>query len=321
MPSWMNYRPVLVVAIIICFALAGFKAAEKNVIIEDDGKAVETVSTHASKVGDLLKQEGIELGPQDIVEPALDENIKDGSEVSIMRAFDVQVIVEGEKREITTCKNRVEDILAGAGIPLGENHVVRPSLKKEINEPGVIRVSRVDKEHVTIDEKIPHEVINENDANLARGSTRVKQKGADGLKRKIVEVTFVDGEETERKLVETKIVRQPRSKIVAKGTKTVNLASRGGTNLRYRKAMTAKVTAYTATGRRTATGTKPRVGTIAVDPRVIPLGTRLYVDGYGYGVAQDTGGSIVGNKIDVFMESQAAARNWGVRTKKVFVLE
>lgn len=321
MHRWVNYRPVLIMAIITCFAIAGFKATEKNVIIEDDSGICEAITTHAPKVEDLLNEEGIELGPHDIVVPGSNEKLADGSTVSIMRAFDVQVIVEGEEREITTCKKEVGDILASADIPLGDNHIVEPGLNKVISSPRVIRVSLVEKEQITIDEKIAHEVIEENDSSLTRGSTRVKQKGADGLKRQIVEVTLIDGEETERDLIETKIVKQPKPKIVARGTKTVNLASRGGSNFRYGKAITAKVTAYSATGRRTATGTNPGVGTIAVDPRVIPLGTRLYVDGYGYGVAQDTGGSIVGNKIDVFMESKAAARSWGVRTKQVFIIE
>ena len=60
---------------------------------------------------------------------------------------------------------------------------------------------------------------------------------------------------------------------------------------------------------------------IAVDPRVIPLGTRLYVDGYGYGRALDVGGAIKGNRIDVFLPSEAECRRWGVRTVKVYILE
>lgn len=80
-------------------------------------------------------------------------------------------------------------------------------------------------------------------------------------------------------------------------------------------------TAYTHTGHRTATGTWPSRGTIAVDPKVIPLGTRLYVDGYGEGVAVDTGGLIKGARIDVFMETRDEAILWGKRPVEVKILE
>lgn len=80
-------------------------------------------------------------------------------------------------------------------------------------------------------------------------------------------------------------------------------------------------TAYTHTGYRTATGTWPSRGTIAVDPKVIPLGTRLYVDGYGEGVAVDTGGLIKGARIDVFMETKDEAILWGKRPVEVRIIE
>lgn len=65
-----------------------------------------------------------------------------------------------------------------------------------------------------------------------------------------------------------------------------------------------ETTAYTHTGNRTKTGTWPKVGTIAVDPTVIPLGTKMFIQGYGWGVAEDTGGLIKGNIIDLFMETE-----------------
>ncbi|MBC7340849.1 MAG: 3D domain-containing protein [Clostridia bacterium] len=76
-------------------------------------------------------------------------------------------------------------------------------------------------------------------------------------------------------------------------------------------------TAYTHTGNRTATGTWPEVGTVAVDPKVIPLGTRLWVEGYGWGTALDTGRLIRGRRIDVFMPSRAEALEWGRKRVRV----
>lgn len=82
-----------------------------------------------------------------------------------------------------------------------------------------------------------------------------------------------------------------------------------------------EATAYTWTGNRTATGTWPSRGTVAVDPRVIPLGTELYIDGYGPGTATDTGGAIKGNRIDLYMDTEAECGEFGRRDVKVRFLE
>lgn len=81
-----------------------------------------------------------------------------------------------------------------------------------------------------------------------------------------------------------------------------------------------EATAYTWTGERTASGTWPKVGTISVDPSVIPLGSRVYVEGYGEAVATDTGRAIRGRRIDVFMETEGDCKKWGVRRVRVKIL-
>lgn len=81
-----------------------------------------------------------------------------------------------------------------------------------------------------------------------------------------------------------------------------------------------EATAYTFTGYQTATGVNPREGIIAVDPRVIPLGSQVYVEGYGYAIAADTGGLIKGNIIDVFFPNLQRCINWGRRPAKVYIL-
>jgi len=85
--------------------------------------------------------------------------------------------------------------------------------------------------------------------------------------------------------------------------------------------MIFEATAYTWTGNRTATGTWPSRGTIAVDPEVIPLGTRLHIEGYGEGIAEDTGGAIKGEIIDLYMEDRNEALSWGRRQVEVRIIE
>ena len=79
-----------------------------------------------------------------------------------------------------------------------------------------------------------------------------------------------------------------------------------------------KAYAYTGGGR-TAMGTKARVGEIAVDPSVIPLGSRVYIEGVGYRRAEDTGGNIKGNTIDIYMNSESECLRWGMRYVTVYI--
>jgi 3D (Asp-Asp-Asp) domain-containing protein len=85
--------------------------------------------------------------------------------------------------------------------------------------------------------------------------------------------------------------------------------------------MMMECTAYTWTGQRTKSGTWPAVGTAAVDPKVIPLGTKLYIEGYGPAVALDTGGDIQGQIIDLYMDSYQECIEWGRRQVEVRVME
>lgn len=84
--------------------------------------------------------------------------------------------------------------------------------------------------------------------------------------------------------------------------------------------MIFEATAYCYTGNRTYTGTWPSRGTIAVDPTIIPLGTRLFVEGYGEGIAEDTGGAIRGNIIDLYMLDRNEALSWGRRQVEVRII-
>ena len=85
--------------------------------------------------------------------------------------------------------------------------------------------------------------------------------------------------------------------------------------------MVFTATAYTWTGNRTATGTWPSRGTVAVDPLVIPLGTELHIEGYGSAVAADTGGAIKGQIIDLYMDSEHECWQWGRRQVEVRVIK
>ena len=167
---------------------------------------------------------------------------------------------------------------------------------------------------------------------------KVVQKGSDGMEKLVYAENYVDGKLISRPLEEEVIYIYPVDEIIEVGTKEYVVAtSRGGFRFETELDMvaTAYDLSYESTGKYpgepyfgiTASGTKAQPGTVAVDPSVISLGTKLYVastDGspdYGFATALDTGGAINGNRIDLFMEDGAECDRYGIRQVKVYILE
>jgi 3D (Asp-Asp-Asp) domain-containing protein len=173
--------------------------------------------------------------------------------------------------------------------------------------------------------------------NQYEGYEKLIQVGSDGMKKSVYQEVYVDGELISKNLEEEIVYKEPVDEIIEIGTKKHLVTSRGG--FRYSDELVLTATAYDlsyeSTGKNpgdpeygiTASGTKAQPGTVAVDPRVIPLGTELYIastDGspdYGFATAEDTGGAIKGNIIDLFMEDGEDCYDFGRRTVKVYILE
>jgi len=237
----------------------------------------------------------------------------------IIEYKDITIQVDGEEIQFVTAKRSVEEVLEYKGIVLQPYDYISESLDASLMSDMIIAITRVVKETDILKEVIPKETVYREDSSLDRGVTRVVEEGNDGEKELIYQVTMIDGKEFERMLLEENILLQAVNREIALGVSnriTIGSLSRG-----YRQSMTMVATAYTHTGNPTFTGVMPQRGTIAVDPSVIPLGQEVYVVGYGYAIAQDTGGAIRGNKIDVFKDTREEAINWGRRTVKVYILE
>lgn len=204
-------------------------------------------------------------------------------------------------------------------------------------------------------EALPYETVRREDPGLALGEERVIQIGAAGtaVERTRV-VTDPDGA-VRRYGLGRVVTEQPVNEIVAYGTKVeavpaswlsvsgdvlTNIDANGagggvlttasGQRLRYSRALECVATAYTTerqSWKKTATGTTARVGAIAVDPRVIPYGTKMYIvsaDGsitYGVATAEDCGSGVQGKRVDLFFNTYNECINFGVRDCDVYILE
>ncbi|MCL4442334.1 MAG: 3D domain-containing protein [Firmicutes bacterium] len=231
----------------------------------------------------------------------------------------VNLTVDGQTTVIQTKAQNVQELLAERGITVKSADQVLPAMTALLKKDMAIRVVRVEVKTVTKQVAVPF--VTERSANpeMPRGFARLVKKGKPGLQKETWQIRYEDGAEVSRACVAREIIQEPVNALVQYGT--LSTISRGGQPLRVSRALDMLATAYTYTGYNTASGVAPGPGVAAVDPQVIPLGTRLYVDGYGKATALDTGGDIKGNRIDLFYETRDEALQWGVRKTKVYVLE
>lgn len=314
-------QAVIVAALCLTLFLAGYANASKEITLVVDGTP-RTVKTLRSTVGTLLEQQDIELAVEDLVEPSLDTKLERNMTVNIRRAVPVTLVVGGTPMEVKTAQPTVGEALVGWGVEVNEKDRLDPGPDTPVTGGQKITVVKVEEKETKTKVKVPYSVQRRQDGNLEIGQTRLVQKGEEGLAERLLRQTREDGKLVREEVVTEEIVQEPITEIVAVGT--MGTISRGGTEYRYSRAIEAVATAYCPTdvgGSHTALGIKPKRGIVAVDPRVIPLGTKVYVENYGVALAADTGGAIKGNRIDIFVDSHNEAVNWGRRRVRVYVLK
>ncbi|MFZ5642774.1 MAG: ubiquitin-like domain-containing protein [Bacillota bacterium] len=320
-PAVATVRPVWVIAgvaiVIFAASIFGFAWDSKTVTLVD-GENEVTVETRSSTVGEFLESQKIVLSPEDKVSPELTEDVAEGSRILIKRAYRITISVDKEKTEFYSAAQTVGDVLKEKQVALNPEDIVVPEMGTLISGEQEIRVIRVSTVNEEKKAQIPYETRRIPNPDISRGLSRTVSQGRNGEEMQAWKVTYHDGQEVSRELVNRKEISKPVEKVLQVGTG--QSVSRGGNNIRFKEAMEVTATAYTYTGNNTANGTKPAYGTVAVDPRVIPFGTKLYIEGYGYGTALDKGSAIKGNKIDVFVESESEARRWGVKRVKIYIL-
>ncbi|MGD6968931.1 DUF348 domain-containing protein [Rossellomorea vietnamensis] len=304
------------------------------------GSETKKVWTTAGTIKELLSDEKIEIGEHDKINVSLDEEVTEETKVEIAPAFPVKLVDGGSEKAAWSTSTTVADFLKQQGITLTDEDRVEPNLDTAVKANDVINVVRVEKVTDVVEEPKEFAVVTRQDSDLTKGKEEVVQAGQQGLIEKKYEVVKENGKEVSRKLVSEQTVKESQDKIVSVGTKVlVAQVSRGSSSSSAQttsasapssggKEFYVSSTAYTGSCNGcsgvTATGinlrANPGVKVIAVDPSIIPLGTKVYVDGYGYAVAADTGGAIKGNKIDVFFPSKSEAYRWGRKQVKIKIL-
>ncbi|NHC42389.1 DUF348 domain-containing protein [Bacillus sp. MM2020_1] len=302
-----------------------WKQANMVHIVKDNEK--KTIWTTAGTVAELLKEQNIVLSKHDQISPRPQAAIKSKMEIGLKKAFHLTYVDGGKKQQVWSTSATVADFLSQQGIKLNTLDRVEPSLTEAIPKDGAVNVIRVEKVTDVVEEPIQFAVVTKKDDRLEKGKEKTLTNGKRGRVSKQYEVLLENGKEVSRKLISEQKIAEKQDKVVAVGTKDIALqVSRGADESGKEFYVTA--TAYTAycngCSGRTATGlnlrANPNMKVIAVDPRVIPLGTKVYVEGYGYAVAADTGGAIKGYIIDLFMPSNQDCYRWGRKKVKIKIL-
>ena len=327
---------VLLGIVLLVGILSIGNALTKEVFIQDDGKEIK-VKGFVSNVEEVLTKGNIVLHEHDRLSMAMDEKIKDGVQIVIQRAYPVTIQVDGEVVEAMTAYSKVSDIIQEYDVALDTSDVIEPSVDDHVGRNGTITIKRMKHEIVTENTVIPYERIIKYSADLDKGKLKVLQPGKEGQKAVEYKIVFEDGKEIGREKVGEKIITPEQNEIVEQGTAQYLATSRG--NIRFAKAIKMSSTAYDATFESTGknpgdkhygitrSGTTVRPGVVAVDPKVIPLGTKLYVKSlngsadYGFAIAEDTGGAIKGNKIDLYMEDPKDVKKYGRKNVEVYILD
>ncbi|MFP3917794.1 ubiquitin-like domain-containing protein [Lysinibacillus telephonicus] len=301
----------------------------KEVTISVDGNQSKLWTTE-NKVKNILEEANIEVTEHDKVSLALDAEVGADNKIDIQKAFQLTLVDGLEKRQVWSTSTTVANFLKQQGIQLNEFDRVENDLEAVITPNEKITVVRVEKVTDVVEESIDFAVETKSDSSLLKGKEKVITKGEEGKASRTYEVTKENGKVVKKVLKSEEVIQKPKTEVVAVGSKVVTAkVSRSNSSSGNGKEFYVTATAYTpncegctgisASGINLKSNSNLKV--IAVDPNVIPLGTKVWVEGYGNAIAGDTGGAIKGNKIDVLMQSKQQANKWGRKKVRIKILD
>lgn len=292
-----------------------------------DGKTTK-IWTTATTVGELLEEQGIRVASHDQVIPSKDYQIKKNLEVAVNQAFQLTLVVGGNKKQVWSTSTTVADFLIQQGVKLNQLDRVEPNLTEKVEANNTVNVTRVEKVTDVVESPVEYKIVKKEDSSLSQGKEKILVEGKKGRVSTQYEVIKENGKEVKRNVISKTKIQEQRNQVVAVGTKSTGVHALN-VNTASGKDIYVSSTAYTASCNGcsgvTATGlnlkNNPNAKVIAVDPNIIPIGSQVFVEGYGYAVAADTGGAIRGHKIDVFFPSTSDAYRWGVKKVKVRIID
>ena len=319
----------------VTLTMALHVSVNTRVVTVNDGEDSRVVVTMHDDPYRVLDMAGVELETGD--EVAVDADV-----IDVERAKVVEVKADGLSTLLYMTEGTVKDALNQADVKVGKLDTLNHKKSAAIKDGMTIEVDRVAYEEYKVTKSIDYEVEYKYTGALRPGQSQVRTYGKEGQRTITYRKLIVNGKVVDTEKVSEKVTKKPVNKVILKGTKVGTPISKapfnieldeGGQPVKYKKVLTGQCTAYTSdcgdSGSYTATGKRTAVGLVAVDPRVIPYGTKMWItsaDGkvvYGYAIAADTGSALRSGRVlaDLYMDTLPECNAFGRRNMKVYILE
>lgn len=342
----------------LCLSLPAF--AQTKYVITDGDNVIVYVSK-SSNPKQIIEEVGLQLGESDTYTTQAGDGV---SEIHINRIQMVTVLDGDDTFVVGSYGGTVSDVLQSLNITLSETDTVSSPLDTDTYDGMTVRITRVTTETQVYEEVIPHREQSFEDPTLQTGAEVTVSEGVDGLVRYTAQITYENGVEVDRRILSEDMIVAPINTVVLHGkdrsvkaqensgnadyrqSETAQLSPLSnfdyssstshdentkyvpGTSLSYSQVLDFQATAYYSptSWNTTFTGTEAKIGTVAVDPNFIPLGSKMYIvsaDGeyvYGYCTAEDTGGAIKGKIVDLYMNTYDECVQFGRRDVKIYIL-
>ena len=307
-----------------------------------DGERVVRYTSFETDPAEILELAGVPLAEYDTYTTGAAE---DGETITVNRARRITLHHHGETKVVSSLGETVGQLLKRLKLEVTDQDVLSHGMDEPVFDGMELAIDRVITCRETFSATLPHETQYCTDAALPMGTEAVLTRGQDGELLRTADVTYINGRETRRSILSERVLRHPVAKIVGVGSATPGpevsatdqpvirdgyITLPTGEVLTYTHSDTVEATAYTHTDKgcdlTTATGTKVRWGTVAVDPSRIPYGTRMFIianDGsyvYGIATAEDCGGDIRGDRMDLYMPTYEQCREFGRRRCTLYFL-
>ena len=327
---------MLIVPAILIGSVSMHAYAQSGYIIYD-GEDRQVVLSEATEPSEVLTEAGFELGRADIIEMN-----EDGMrpEITVRRNQLIRINNGGQQMVTNSYGQTVGELLECINLTLNEGDAIDVSLDTMTYDGMELNIDRWVTVTETFTEAVPYSTEYIQTGKMLKGDEKVVTEGVDGEIKHTASVTYFNGQEVSRELLSSEQTVAPVNQVIKQGTFEAEkgkltigdgvIVTADGEVYTYNKTMKVKATAYTHTdagcNKTTATGTTVHWGTVAVDPRVIPYGTKMFIvsnDGkfvYGLSAAEDCGGSIKGNRVDLYMPTTKQCFSFGVRNCTIYFL-
>lgn len=306
-----------------------FDVIKANTITINNCGEEQTISLAKGTVEEALNRTGITLAENQSVTPSLNTVITGDMNIYVYNSKNIKLTTNGTEMTVKAPEGTVENALNILGYEITNDDILNVDKNAQIEDDMKITLKKVTYVDEKSTKKISYKTVEKDSDDIMTGESEVSQKGVDGEKEVTKRCKYIDGKYDSTKVIDEKVTKESVNKIVLNGTKRGTTTDTSGAPVSYSYMVSGSGTAYTAApGALTATGVPVYEGGVAVNPAIIPYGSKLYIEAadgshvYGYATAVDTGGALMDGSaiVDLFYFSYDDCVSFGRRDVNVYVL-